>query len=265
MTTAIPTRSSYIEHPLLVIERILRDREQLWRDIHREHGLNDLIIQMLASSSLSLFLYGGIMGVSNGDLWQALASAIKLPILFLLTLAICLPTLYLFNLVFGARMSVRQALGVVMVAITVTALLTLAFAPITLFFLLTARDYEFFKLLNVMILSLTGIIGLRFLVNGMHSMNALANESPLPPPPVFNDNGKPTPPPPLPPIAHPQATNMSLLYIWIALYGFVGTQLGWTLRPFFGDPNVPFQIFRQLEGNFYVDIVQTIIRIVVGG
>ena len=29
---------------------------------------------------------------------------------------------------------------------------------------------------------------------------------------------------------------MILLYIWIMLFGFVGTQLAWTLRPFFGDP-----------------------------
>jgi len=34
---------------------------------------------------------------------------IKLPLLFLVTLAICLPTLYLFNLVFGARLSMPSA------------------------------------------------------------------------------------------------------------------------------------------------------------
>ena len=93
---------------LLVIERLLRDRDGIWRQIIAERSLKQLIGQMLTSSALSLALYGAVLGASNGGL-QALASFIKLPLLFLATLAICLPTLYLFNLVFGARLSVRQA------------------------------------------------------------------------------------------------------------------------------------------------------------
>jgi hypothetical protein len=38
-----------------------------------------------------------------------------------------------------------------MVALTVTAMLAVAFAPISLFFLITAPDYNFFTLLNVFI------------------------------------------------------------------------------------------------------------------
>ena len=102
---------------------------------------------------------------------MALTSAVKLPLLFLVTLAICLPTLYLFNLVFGARLSVRQSLALVMVALTVTAMLALAFAPISLFFLITAPDYGFFKLLNVAILALSALVGLRFLTGGMRVLN----------------------------------------------------------------------------------------------
>ncbi len=52
--------------------------------------------------------------------------------------------------------------------------------------------------------------------------------------------------------------NMGLLRIWALLFGFVGTQLAWTLRPFMGSPSGEFQIFRTLEGNFYVNIIETI-------
>src|SRR5204863_8943859 len=52
--------------------------------------------------------------------------------------------------------------------------------------------------------------------------------------------------------------SMTLLYIWILLFGFVGTQLAWTLRPFFGDPGRPFSLFRHIEGTFYADIFRTI-------
>jgi hypothetical protein len=55
-----------------------------------------------------------------------------------------------------------------------------------------------------------------------------------------------------------------LLYIWIALFGFVGTQLAWTLRPFFGSPKTPFAYFREIEGTFYGDVFSTIGRLFSG-
>lgn len=235
----------------LIIERILRDRGDVWLQIRQEHRLSEMIRQMLATSTIALMCYGAVLGASNGAL-QALAGAIKLPVLFLLTLAICLPTLYLFNLLFGARLSVRQALALVLVAITVTAVLTLAFAPISLFFLITAPDYSFFKLLNVAILTLTGSVGLSFLMGGMRSMNTLTIAEQQPKQAEEGGEG-----------AQPsvQPVSLRLLRIWIVLYGFVGTQLAWTLRPFFGEPSKPFEIFRAIEGNFYVNIVQTFINL----
>ena len=155
---------------LLVIERILRDRDGIWRQIVEERDLRKLTLQMLGSSAVSLALYGAVLGANFGPL-QALSSAIKLPLLFLATLAICLPTLYLFNLVFGARLSVQQAVTLIMVCITVTSVLSLAFAPISLFFLITSDSYAFFKLLNVGILMLTAFVGLRFLTAGMRTLN----------------------------------------------------------------------------------------------
>lgn len=241
-----------VDHPLLVIERILRDREGIWRQISSEYRLNTLIIQMLVSSVIALACYGVVLGASNGVL-QALASAVKLPILFLLTLLICLPTLYLFNLVFGARLSIQQAVALVLTAITVTSMLTLAFAPISLFFWLTAPDYEFFKLLNVAIMTLTGIVGLNFLITGMRQMNRMQAPIQLQPLPTLE-----TAAPLAPTLVAERPVSMQLLYLWVLLYGFVGTQLAWTLRPFFGDPGQPFELFRSIEGNFYVNIVQTL-------
>ena len=255
-TTTIARRQPAADHSLLVIERILRDREGIWEQIKSEYRLNVLIGQMIASATAALACYGMVLGFSNGPL-QALASAIKLPVLFFLTLAICLPTLYLFNLLFGARLSVRQALALVLVAMTVTAVLTLAFAPISLFFLITAPSYDFFKLLNVAIMILTGVVGIGFLLGGMRSLNKPAGTEPAvelaaAPPPV---EAQPVEAPP----AAERPVSMGLLYIWIVLYGFVGTQLAWTLRPFFGDPDAPFQIFRPIESNFYVNVVQTLV------
>jgi hypothetical protein len=271
----------------LIIERILRDRTGIWDQIIGERDLPKLILRMLLCSVISLAAYGAVLGASNGWL-QALVSTVKLPLLFLVTLAICLPTLYLFNLVFGARLSVLQACALIMVAMTVTAVLTFAFAPISLFFLITARSYAFFKLLNVAILALTALIGLRFLTSGMRALNrhvvlesTLVNQAVLPTQQrqralvsasvggaAENATQAPTngAAPTVPTnqeraaelAAGDRPASMLLLYIWILLFGFVGTQLAWTLRPFFGSPGQPFELFRDLDGTFYGDILSTL-------
>src|SRR4029453_13569086 len=270
----------------LIVERTLRDRAGIWDQIIAERHLPKLILRMLLSIVICLAAYGAVLGASNGWL-QALVSTVKLPLLFLATLAICLPTLYLFNLVFGARLSVLQTCALIMVAITVTAVLTFAFAPISLFFLITARSYAFFKLLNVGILILTALVGLRFLISGMralkqhiivlsrlsHQLVGAVRGRELSSATVVGAPSPPTQPPPngSGPAApqnqeamapHPapgeRPASMILLYIWILLFGFVGTQLAWTLRPFFGNPREPFELFRDLNGTFYADILRTL-------
>lgn len=284
---------------LLVIERILRDRAGIWEQINDERDLTRLTVNMLTSSVLALACFGAVLGLFNGPLMMV-TSAVKLPLLFLVTLAICLPALYLFNLVFGARLSVRQAVALVMAAITVISMLSLAFAPISLFFLITSRDYEFFKLLNVGILTLTAFVGLRFLIAGMNALNERAHAAE--PAPTTSEASKPAEREPEPVAAavaadgqggqgesvkvlverpaQPAAAasypafasrgtttparadersgSMGLLYVWILLFGFVGTQLAWTLRPFFGAPTEEFALFRNIEGNFYAEIFKTI-------
>jgi hypothetical protein len=297
---------------LLVIERILRDRQGIWQQVVEDRALTRLTGQMMLSSVVALACYGAVLGSFHSVLMAA-TSAVKLPLLFLVTLAICLPTLYLFNLVFGARLSVRQSLALVMVALTVTAMLALAFAPISLFFLITAPDYGFFKLLNVAILGLSALVGLRFLTGGMRVLGdhgllapAGATEARVPPavPPAVpvavpstgagpaavpapaNGTGAgvattlvataeaPAPAPQVPPgyalqpvrqhqprpakQAAGNPPSMTLLYIWILLFGFVGTQLAWTLRPFFGSPGMKFGLYRDIDGNFYAEIFRTV-------
>ena len=51
-----------------------------------------------------------------------------------------------------------------------------------------------------------------------------------------------------------QKTRHKILQYWLWLYALVGCQLGWTLRPFFGSPGSEFQLFRPMEGNFYLSI-----------
>ena len=212
---------------LAIIETILRDRQRFFMEIREGSGLGEKMRAMLVSSIAFLALYGAVMGSSH-SLWQALSSAAKLPLLFLATLVVCAPTLYFFNLIFGSNQSLSQNVVLILTAITVTAVLLLSFAPIVLFFLLTTSQYQFFKLLNVGVFTIAGAIGVRFLSQGMQ---------------VVSFGGK-----------EGAGARRNVIRLWILVYAFVGTQMAWTLRPFVGAPGLPFELFRQLGGNFYANI-----------
>ena len=53
------------------------------------------------------------------------------------------------------------------------------------------------------------------------------------------------------------------LRIWIVIYALVGAQMGWILRPFIGAPNLPFELFRDREGSFFLGFFRAIARMMV--
>ena len=216
---------------LAVIEAILRNRHHFFVEIRDGEGLNEKMRAMLISSLLFLALYGAVLG-STHSLWQTLSSAAKLPILFLATLIVCSPTLYFFNVLFGSDQSLTQNIALILTAITVTAVILLSFAPIVLFFLLTTSNYQFFKLMNVAIFAVSGLVGVLFLGQGMHIVTTANREG--------------------------TAARRRVLWLWIVVYAFVGSQMAWTLRPFIGAPSMQFELFRQLGGNFYTNVFASI-------
>jgi hypothetical protein len=212
---------------LAVIETILRNRHHFFIEIRDGVALSEKMRAMLISSILFLALYGAVLG-STHSLWQTLSSAAKLPLLFLTTLIICSPTLYFFNVLFGSNQSLTQNFALILTAITVTAVLLLSFAPIVVFFLLTTSNYQFFKLLNVVFFAICGIIGVVFLSQGMKIVSGAGKEG--------------------------GAARRWVMWAWVIVYAFVGSQMAWTLRPFIGAPSMQFELFRQLGGNFYTNV-----------
>ena len=215
-----------------VMETILRNRGQFFTEIREGIDLDEKLRALLVSGASFLAVYGAVLG-STHSLLQAFSSALKLPILFLATMLICIPTLYVFSLLMGSNQRLKQSLVVVLGAIAITAVLMLSFASITLFFMLTTSGYQFFKLLNVFFFTIAGGIGMLFLLRGMRT------------------------------ISTSEATQKSkkyglILYLWILLYAFVGSQMAWTLRPFIGYPAARFEIVRELGGNFYANILTSI-------
>ena len=50
---------------------------------------------------------------------------------------------------------------------------------------------------------------------------------------------------------------MSIFKIWVVILAFVSSQLAWNLRPFVGSRDMPFELFRAREGNFYIAVIQS--------
>lgn len=221
-----------VEGYFTVLMSLLRDRVGFMAEIAKGNAVQYKISALMFSSSIFFAIYGAIIG-SFGGWMQAIASAVKVPILYLMTAIVCFPTLYFFNVLFGSRKSLVQHLAVLTAAVASISILLFSFAPVSLFFLITAPDYSFFLLLNVAIFGLTGIVGVFFLYQGMQMMSHQDDV-----------NG--------------HKNRKKLLQSWLFLFAFVGSQLGWTLRPFFGAPGKPFELFRELEGNFYQSVFQSL-------
>lgn len=231
-------KPSYKNQQFGILISLLRDRQGFLEEISQGVRLQSKISALFVSSSICFAIYGAIIGASHS--WaQALSGAVKLPVFYLLTLIICFPTLFFFNVLFGSRSSFQQHFVVLLTAIAVMSVLLFSLAPVTLFFMITApNSYQFFKLLNVLIFGITGIFGVKFLYEGMQLLSQQ------------DEVGK--------------KTRTSILRSWLFLYGFVGVQLGWFLRPFFGSPGSNFELFRKVGGNFYLDIVAAISQILGG-
>ena len=45
--------------------------------------------------------------------------------------------------------------------------------------------------------------------------------------------------------------------LWVIVFALVGAQMGWVLRPFIGNPNLPFTWFRGRESNFFQAVLHT--------
>ncbi len=218
-----------------VLLSLLRDRQNFLEEIRQQIGLQRKISSLTVSSSIFFAIYGGIIGASH-SFPQALSSAIKLPAFYLLTLIICFPTLFFFNVLFGSRSTFLQHFVVLLTAVSVISVLLFSFAPVALFFLITTPDsYQFFKILNVFIFGITGSFGVKFLYEGMQLLSQQ------------DEIGK--------------KTRTTILRSWLFLYAFIGMQLGWFLRPFFGSPDSKFELFRKVQGNFYLDIMSAIAEI----
>jgi hypothetical protein len=203
----------------------------------------------------------------TGPVWGQLAAAtLKTPALFLLTLGATFPSLYVFNALVGSRLNCVAVFRLRLASLGVLLAVLASLGPIVAYFGASTTRYRFMVLLNIAAFAAAGGLGMKFLRETLHRLTA----SPAPQPPA------PPPPEPQPPEALPEAPpeesgplarreghvlgrqTRAVFTAWILVFGLVGAQMSWFLRPFTGNPDEPFTRLRPRGSNFFVALVETI-------
>jgi hypothetical protein len=215
-----------------IIKDILFNKENLKEIIIKNENLHSLAFKLFTFSFICFFSFGISIGI-NHSLIQGLSSAIKLPFVYLLSLVICIPTLFIMNNIYGLKRNLIQTVVLLLTSTSLIGIVLLGFLPISFFFQLSIHNYQIIKIMNVAFFFISGYLGINYLSQTDIFFKIEGN----------NDNSY-------------------FLRVWFILYGLVGTQLGWMLRPFFGAPTMPYEFIRKIEGSFVEDIINSIIQII---
>jgi hypothetical protein len=115
-------------------------------------------------------VYGACMGTfalfsaRSANVMQVLASMIKVPALFCLTLLVTLPSLYVFNALVGSRLTVSAVVRLLVASLGVIVAVLASLGPIVAFFSVSTTSYPFILLFNVVIFGVSGTFGMLFLL-----------------------------------------------------------------------------------------------------
>jgi hypothetical protein len=193
---------------------------------------------------------------------QLVATTLKVPALFYLTLFVTFPSLYVFNALVGSRLTVASVLRLLVASLAVNLAVLASLGPIVLFFSVSTKSYAFVELLNVVMFGVAGIFGLIFLRQTLNRLTwgnpnpeERSTETPQTDPSSDNVVLSPLDMPP----GQMLGRHTRLVFgCWMVVFALVGAQMGWVLRPFIGNPNLPFQWFRPRQSNFFEAVLNAI-------
>ena len=200
------------------------------------------VILQLAVIILGAGAYGAAMGWWR-DPQQALYTALKFPLIILLTtLGNALLNAMLAPLL-GLNLTLRQFLAAMLMSFTVASAILGGFSPLLTFVICNAPSitsaasakgtYNFILLIQVATIALAGTIGNARLLQVLQQW------------------------------AGDRGIALRVLFAWLAGNLFLGSQLSWILRPFIGSPGLPVEFVRTaaFHGNFYEAVFHSLLQI----
>ncbi len=192
-------------------------------NIKNNKNLKKYIIDSHIIILICTIIFGIVLGCySKGE--QIIFNALKIPILFLGTLYITLPIFFIIDVLLGNKITFFQMSSILFIGFTSSAVVLGAFTPLMLFFILTTLDYSFILILNISICGFAGYFGIVSIISCFEQFHKKTNWTPS-------------------------------MLIGGFFMMFVGTQLAWSLRPFFHSYS---EFTKPVSSNFYVALAKLI-------
>jgi hypothetical protein len=246
------------------IEDLRKQLERLWPPHELTQSEKFRVIAAVTS------IVGHPIPMNGPNGLQVVASMVKVPLLFYLTLLVTLPSLYVFNALVGSRLSLSTVIRLLVASLGVIVTVLASLGPIVAFFSVSTTSYPFMVLFNVLVFAVSGVLGLTFLLQTLHRLNVAETRRPQPDaivretsePGGSAEGVEPAGPRevigPLEPLENRVLSGhvKTVFRLWVIVFGLVGAQMGWVLRPFIGNPNMPFTFFRGRESNFFMAVLQ---------
>lgn len=182
--------------------------------------------------------YGLSMGLANS--WEmATYAGIKFPLVVIATLAVNALINGMFAMVLGSGITMRQSIQLLLTAFAICALILGALSPITIGMALQSpgtesTDARFFHsitlLTHVFMISYAGIVSHSMLLGALKKY------------------------------AHTKKAGIQTFITWLLGNLFVGAQIGWISRPFFGSPGALVQFLREnkFDSSFYESVFKSL-------
>jgi hypothetical protein len=192
------------------------------------------MLVVLAVAGTSLF--GAAVGSYVGG-GQILHAAVKMPILFLGTLAVSVLLMHVLGALFRSGLAFDQTALLCVTSISMTGVVLGGFAPVMALFSVAA-PYPSYNTYLCLVLAMVASIATGGIVSVMTLHRGLKAS------------------------ARDPGGAVRIILGWLLVYHFVGGQMAWLLRPFVGDNRDVFGGFsleRNLEGNIYEGIVNAVL------
>lgn len=218
-TLSAPEAAPPLPPSLALVDQLLRDRAGVLARIEQGRDLAAVGRVLLATLVVGAAMFGVALGSYRGGVQLAYA-AIKTPLALVATAAICAPTLTAVSRALGRPASLTRDLALLLAALAVGALVLLALTPLVLAARAAELGYHRTILLASGCAAIASGAALATLWRGVSMRGPVG-----------------------------QRTAVAMLAL---VFGLVGAQVSWTLRPFLVRPqseDVPF--VRDLDGSLY--------------
>ena len=211
---------------LHTVDQLLRDPKSFLSEASREGGSAQMARTLVLIVLVGAAVFGASLGLYRGGL-QVLYSAVKLPIVLLLTVGLCAPVLTCTRRALGLESVFRRDLVLVLATLALTSLVLAAMCPLVLLGLVREMPYHSLILMAVGASAVAAGVGFVIFFRGLTDRDSFGR--------VF--------------------VSVALL----ATFALCGSQMAWTLRPYLVRPRtLQPPIVRTLEGGFLDSVGQSL-------